>query len=208
MDLHSVGPKPIIDQHGIDFNKSEPDRYTFLTATLELLQSIEKCQEESCKNEINIFMHPVKLNDSEIVPLVMKYCNAKIDKLIKESDNKVTHLIHKYEKAVNENSSLSSEEKNAWLENIELMEGYLKQFLLNENAFECLLEEFVNFLYKQKIKKITFDLGNNYGFVLTYLQKFLTEHKPPLDAKLDVEVKDKKSIGHFLIFYPSSSLSQ
>ena len=38
-----VGSRPIISEHGISFDKNEPDKYIFLHAVMELLEVIEEC---------------------------------------------------------------------------------------------------------------------------------------------------------------------
>ncbi len=206
MNLEYVGPKPIVDQHGVDFDKSEPDRYIFIQAVLELLESIEACYNDSCGGIIDITTYTHKhLNNRELAELAKKHCSEKIEEIITEKELRLDTLIAEYKHNVQNNSLLQSEEKEAWLGNIDVMEDYYRQFVQNEVVYECLLDVLAEKLYKNKIKEILFDLGNNYGFVFSYLQNVLSEHKPPLDAEMQIEVKNGKTIGHFFIHHPKKA---
>ena len=48
MKLEYVGPKPIVDQYGVNFDKSKPDRYIFIQVVLELLESTNRHSMPRC----------------------------------------------------------------------------------------------------------------------------------------------------------------
>ena len=211
MELAYVGPKPIVDQHGVDFDKSEPDRYIFLYATIELLEIIEGCITiQGCSLEGDLIdiasTKPLRLSPSELVALVHKHCSGNIDAIVEKKEQKVTELITKLKQNVHENPNLNEDEKTAWLGNIEIMKDYYRQFVENEVVFESLLEVLSEDIYRRKTKEIRFLLGNNYGFVFSYLQNTLQEHNPPLDATIKMEVHNGATIGRLLIQHPKSSL--
>ncbi len=207
MKLQYVGPKPIVDQHGVTFDKSEPDRYIFLYAVLELLEFIEDCIKlPSCSISNDGIVDISHLNgltfgEKELIQLVQKHCNNNIDEIIQKRETKTQQLIEELKEKVN-NSSLDEDDKTAWLGNIEVMKNYYLQFVENEIVYECLLNVLANDIYNKKIKEIRFTLGNNYGFVFSYLQETLSEHKPPLDADMQIKVKDGKTIGYLYIKHP------
>ena len=206
MELQYVGAKPIVDQHGIDFDRSEPDRYIFIQAVLELIESIESCHRDSCNGIVDITAYTNKqFNNRELVELAKKHCSEKIEQIITEKELRLDTLIKEYKQNVHNNTLLQSQDKEAWLGNIDIMEGYYRQFVQNEVVYECLLDIFADELYQKRIKEIIFHLGNNYGFVFSYLQNVLSEHKPPLDAQMEVEVKGGKTVGHFTIRHPKKA---
>ena len=205
MKLEYIGPKPRVDQHGVDFDKSEPDRYIFLYATLELLEVIE-----DCVNTDRCYIHSeglidisdwqgMEISQKEIVDLVKKHCNNNIENLISKREEKTKELINSLKQDVQENENLAEDEKTAWLGNIDIMTPYYMQFIENELVFECLLNTLADDIYARKIKLIKFNLGKNYGFVFSYLQNVLSEHKPPIDCDLDVGVHNGKTVGEFKI---------
>jgi len=208
MKLEYVGPKPIIDQHGVDFDKSEPDRYIFLYATLELLEVIE-----DCVNTNQCYIHSEGLIDisdwngmdissKEIVSLVKKHCDANIEKLIDKREEKTKELISELKSDVEKNDYLGEDEKTAWLGNIDIMTPYYMQFIENELVYECLLNVLADDIYARKIQEIKFNLGKNYGFVFSYLQNVLNEHTPPVDTDVKVDIFNGKTVGRFLVKFP------
>ena len=206
MELQYVGAKPIVDQHGVNFDKSEPDRYIFIQAVLELIERVELCDENACDGMIDITDHPEKhFKGNELAELVKKHCSEKIETIISQKDQRLDTLIENYKHNVQNNSLLQNEEKEAWLGNIEIMTDYYRQFVQNEVVYECLLDILADKLYKMKIEEIVFELGNNFGFVFSYLQNVLSEHRPPLDVDMQIEVKNGKTVGHFYIRHPKKA---
>ena len=212
MKLAYVGPKPIVDQHGVNFDKSEPDRYIFLYATLELLEFIEGCVSlQGCsitEGVVDIVhVHPLKLSNDELVQLVHKHCSSNIDTILDKKEEKLSLLLAELIGNVENNPNLNEDEKTAWLGNIDIMKEYYMQFVENEVVFECLLEALAEDIYQRKTKEIRFSLGNNYGFVFSYLENVLAEHKPPLDVTMNMEVHNGTTIGHLEIKHPKTSLA-
>ncbi len=206
MELQYVGAKPIVDQHGVDFDRSEPDRYIFIQAVSEIIEKIEACHDDSCNGLVDITSHEGKRrNDRELVELAKKHCSERIESIITEKERRLDTLLLEYKQNVRNNSLLKPEEKEAWIGNIDIMEDYYRQFVQNEVVYECLLDVLAHDLYQKKIREIIFDLGNNYGFVFSYLQNVLGEHKPPLDAEMQIEVKNGQTIGHFYIRHPQKA---
>ena len=206
MELHYVGAKPIVDQHGVGFDKSEPDRYIFIQAVLELMKSIEACHEASCGSVVDITReHQKQPTRHELLEQVKRECGEQIEEIAKERQKRLDALVSKYKEDVHANRLLNTDEKEAWLGNIDVMEAYYRQFVQNEIVYECLLERLADRLYEKKIEEILFYLGNNYGFVFSYLQGVLAEHKPPLDVDMRIETKDGKTIGRFFIRYPKKA---
>jgi hypothetical protein len=208
MKLEYVGPKPIVDQHGVDFDKSEPDRYIFLYATLELLEVIEECV-----NTNSCYIHSegivdisnwegLDISPREVVALVKKHCDANLENIIDKREDKTKELIEELKKDVEDNQTLQEDEKTAWIGNIDIMTPYYMQFIENELVFECLLNVLAEDIYRRKIKEIKFNLGKNYGFVFSYLQNVLSEHNPPIDCDISVGIHNEKTIGTFKIKIP------
>ncbi len=208
MKLHYVGPKPRVDHHGVDFDKSEPDRYIFLYAVVELLEAIENCAALPACNipkegvlDISAF-EGLPLSTEQLIAHVQRHCDANIEGILKQRDRRLTQQITALKEEVHTNTLLASEDKEAWLGNIEIMQEYYRQFVENEVVYECLLEVLAEKIYRNGIKEIRFHVGKNYGFVFSYLQKVLQEHRPPLDATLELQVSGNKTVGHFSVTHP------
>jgi hypothetical protein len=208
MKLEYVGPKPVVSQHGVNFDKSEPDRYIFLHAAIELLEVIEECvNAKSCyieeQNKIDLTnWEGIQYSQAQLLDLVKKHCSDNLENIIEKREQKVSRLIEELKADVNANENLSEDDKIAWIGNIDIMSGYYKQYVENEIAYECLLDVLADDIYKRKLKEISFNLGKNYGFLFSYLQDVLSNHKPPIDCELKVEALDSKAVGRFLIKHP------
>jgi hypothetical protein len=211
MHIEYVGPKPIVDNHGITFDKSEPDRYVFLYAVVELLEIIEECVSLptcSISDDGVVDISQAKgiyFADDELIQLVKKHCDSNLENIIEKKENRTQELIQKLKNEVYQNQTLQEDDKTAWIGNIDVMKEYYMQFIQNEIVYECLLNVLADDIYKKKIKEIKFSLGKNYGFVFSYLQNVLSEHKPPLDADVKMDVENGKTIGRFFIKHPQKS---
>jgi len=211
MKIEYVGPKPRVDQHGIDFDKSEPDRYIFLYAVIELLEIIEECVtvnncEITADGVVNIAdFEGLTITSNELPHLVRKHCSENIQDIIDQKEQKTSRLLEALQTEVDQNTLLEADDKRAWLGNIAIMEEYYRQFVEKKVIYECLLEVLAHDIYKRKIKEIRFRVGKNYGFVFSYLQNVLAEHKPPLDASMELRVENGRTIGYFHITHPQTN---
>jgi len=192
MKLAYVGAKPIVSQHGVSFDQSKPDRYTFIEPTLLILEQIEDKSDES----VITLDTDIHFKKSKIEELVHKYCKD-IDKLTQERETHTKKLISELEQSVKDNSNLTADEKRAWLGNIKIMTNYYLQYVTNELVYKCLLEVLADRLTHSHIKQIKFNAVNNIGLALSHLIMVLRDHKPPLDATLNFDNVDGEVVGIF-----------
>ena len=191
MKISYVGAKPMVSQHGVDFDQSKPDRYTFIEPALLILKQIED------KNESVITLNTdIHFKNAQIEELVHKYCKD-IDKLAQERENHTKKLISDLEESVKNNSNLIEDEKRAWLGNIKIMTNYYLQYITNELVYKCLLEQLADILTHSHIDRIEFSAVNNIGLTFSHLIMLLRDHKPPLDATLNFENRDGDIVGIF-----------
>ncbi len=193
MKLKYVGAKPNVSGRGVTFDQSKPDRYTFLNAAVELLEALSFEVTEDKK----IYLYNVEGKErsgSELVTLLKKHC-ANPEEAFANLQEKTNALIEKYTRRVEENDNLSTDERRAWLGNIEIMRDYYLQYITNESAYHCALNALADKIHKSHIEEVTFPLGRNHGLVLSHLVDVLRDHKPPYDVTLSVESKDGESFG-------------
>jgi hypothetical protein len=189
MRLHYVGSKPIVNQRGVSFDDTRPDRYTFLSAALELLETLdfdEEQEERHIKKPL-----AVPYDGKELERKVEEICDD-IDALLAKTEEKTRELISELEEKVTQTSLLGAEEKRAWLGNIASMREYYLQYITNETVYRCLLEKMADRFIHSGIREITFPLKNNYGLVLQDLSYILKDHKPPFDAEIKVERREEE----------------
>ena len=193
--LKYVGAKPKVSQKGISFDVSKPDSYTFLSAAIELLETLDFTA--AAGKEVNL--HEVRskeYNSRELVELVSKYCD-NVDAIFDEGQAGTDALISEYRRKVAENPNLTYDEKQAWLGNIDIMHDYYLQYMTNERAYQCLLRTLADKIHENHIETVMVPLGRNYGLVLGNLANVLRDHKPPYDATMCIEEKD--GIGYAIL---------
>jgi hypothetical protein len=193
MELKYVGAKPSVSAKGVTFDQTKPDRYTFLNAAVELLEALSFEPTEDKK----LYLYDVsgkELKGSELVELLKKHC-ANPEEAFDSVQEKTNELIKKYSKKIKENDRLSTDERRAWLGNIEIMRDYYLQYITNEAAYQCALNALADKIHDSHIDEITFPLGRNHGLVLSHLVDVLRDYRPPYDTTLSVEEKNGEAVG-------------
>lgn len=193
MELKYVGAKPKVSARGVSFDQSKPDRYTFLNAAVELLEALSFEPTEDKK----IYLYEVsgkERSGKDLIDLLKKHC-ANPEEAFANVQEKTNALIEKYTSRVKENDTITTDERRAWLGNIEIMRDYYLQYVTNERAYQCALNALADKIHKSHIEEVTFPLGRNHGLVLSHLVDVLRDHRPPYDASLSIGAKDGETVG-------------
>ena len=191
--LQHVGAKPKVSGKGVTFGQTEPDRYTFLNAAVELLEALSF----EAKKDKEVYLYDIQkkeYNSRKLTELLKKHC-GDLDAVFASREEITKAMIKKYTDKVKKNDKISKDERRAWLGNIKVMHDYYLQYVTNEYAYECALNALAKKIHKSHIETITFPLGRNHGLVLSHLVDVLRDHKPPYDATLKVENKDGVAVG-------------
>jgi len=205
MTLEYVGPRPIISEHGIGFDKNEPDKYLFLHAVIELLEAIEECiPDKGCKrsDDGTIDLREWKgidFSHGELGVLIKKHCHD-VDTLIEEKDKKSNKTLLDLRKKIQQNTHLTADEKEAWLGNIIIMHDYYIQFIENDFIYEYMIKILAEEIHKRDIKEIRFSLHRNYGYVMSHLHDLsVLSYKLYFKSKLTIETYDNQIMGRLII---------
>jgi uncharacterized protein with gpF-like domain len=193
MELKYVGAKPAVSARGVTFDQTKPDRYTFLNAAVELLEALSFKPTEDKK----VYLYDTSEKErsgKELIELLKKHC-ANPQEAFDSLQEKTNALIERYTNQVKENEKLSTDERRAWLGNIEIMRDYYLQYVTNESAYQCALNALADKIHKSHIEEVAFPIGRNHGLVMSHLVDVLRDHKPPYDATLSAIVKDGATVG-------------
>ena len=193
MKLTYVGAKPRVSSKGVTFDQTKPDKYTFLNAVVELLESFKINEKVDKSLHLESIAHKNYAGD-ELVDMLSKHCENP-QKAFDTCQEDTNALIEKYTKQVENNSNLSKDEKIAWLGNIKYMRDYYLQYVTNESAYKCALHALADQIGKSHIDDIVFPMGRNYGLVTSHLVDILRDHKPAFDATLSIYMKDDIAMG-------------
>jgi len=187
MQLKYVGDMPLISKNGVGFDHTQPDKYKFLHAAVELLEALSYGAGETTQHLYRA--QDKELSSQELMDTIKKYV-SNLEAIFKSCDHKAHELIHELVDRVKANDDISEDEKVAWLENIKIMRDYYLQYVTNENAYQCALNTLADRLHSMHIETLTFPIGRNHGLVLSHLIDILRDHKPPYDATLRI-IEDK-----------------
>jgi len=193
MKLKYVGAKPKVSQHGVQFDQTKPDKYTFIHAAIELLETLNT----EMKSEKNLYLHNINTKEytsDELNDKIGIYC-PDMEQESDQLQEKTNELINEYREKVKANANLNNDERTAWLGNVDIMRDYYLQYITNESAYNCLLNTLADKLHTMHIAEMTFPLGRNYGLVCGDLINILRDRKPPYDAMLDVMERDGAAVG-------------
>lgn len=193
MELKYVGAKPRVSGKGVSFDQSQPDKYTFLTAAVELLEALSF----EVTGDKKVYLTPVsekEYNGRELYNLLKKHC-TDLEDVFDSREEKTNELIEEYIDKVKKNDTIKRDERSAWLGNIKIMRDYYLQYITNESAYQCALNALADKIHDSHIEDITFPLGRNHGLVLSHLVDVLQDHRPPYDATLSIEANAHEPFG-------------
>ena len=196
MELKYVGDMPLVSRTGVGFDKTQPDKYQFIYASIELLEALSY-------GETEVTQHLYRAQDKELKPrelleMIKKYV-PNIDEVFESCDTKAHDLVHDLVNRVKDNDSLSENGRTAWLENIKIMRAYYYQYVINQNAYEAALEVLGDEIHDGHIKEIRVPMFKNYGAVLTDLVGVLEKRKVPIDSEMIIEQRDEGIVAILFI---------
>lgn len=191
MFIKYVGEKPTISQHGITFNHAKEDKYIYLKGAIHILHLIDPKHEKEFDNNIP---------DREISILLQEY-EPNIEKSIKEKEKIYEKRLQHELKNVQENNALEEVEKEAWINNIKLMQPYRIQRSINKIYYEYAIEIIKNLINKEKIKKIVLPLDQIYFHLLNSIKNRLEIGREYHHSEIKIEMDKKHMVLNFNIDY-------
>jgi len=192
MKLKYVGDMPKVSSKGVGFDHTKPDKYMYLQAAVELLEALSYGATESTKH-----LYKTKdktLTSDELLVLLKKYI-TNIEDILKQRDANAKELVEKLQQRVQNNDSLSEDEKTAWLKNIEIMRDYYFQYVTNESAYEAALNALADEIHVAKVQEVKIPMFKNYGMVLNDLSELLKTRKAPIDSELLITQEENGLLG-------------
>jgi len=183
MTLEYAGPRPFINQHGIEFLDGKDDKYAYLAIALQILKGVDR---EYKKDKIYTYESDTKrLSSKEMLDIVVQY-EPNIEEIIEE---KVATYIEKlkFEKAELESrTNLKDVEKKVWLKNLDLMKNYRIQRTKNKIFYMITIEKIVDIIHRENIQSLQTPFYEKYWHVLQTIEGRFNTIKSPLQPNLEV----------------------
>jgi len=192
MELKYVGDMPKVSKHGVSFDHTKVDKYTYLTAAVELLEALSYGATETTKHLYN--SKNKEFSPKELLELLKKFCK-NLDEVFDKRQDKSNLLVQELIDRVQENDSLSDDGREAWLNNIDMMRDYYLQHTTNASAYQCALEALAQEVHDAQVKEVTIPIFRNYGIVLNDLIYVLENRKSPIDSKMKIEASEDGLVG-------------
>lgn len=192
MILTYVGALPRISSKGVGFDYSQPDRYTFLNAAVELMDALDFGPTPTTQHLHNTAGK--EYSGRELMELLTHYCRD-FKHILESREEKADGMLKELTQRVHDNKIIDEFERRAWLKNIELMHDYHLQYFTNESAYRCALATLAQEVHDARIKEVGFPMIRNYGIVLHDLIPILEHRRPPIDAELSI---DKQESGFYV----------
>jgi len=192
MELKYVGDMPKVSKNGVSFDHTKVDKYTYLTAAVELLEALSYGATETTKHLYN--SNGKEFTPKELLELLKKFCK-NLNDVFNKREEKSNSLVQALIDRVEENNSLSYDEKKTWLNNIDMMRDYYLQHITNTSAYECALDALGEEIHVAKIKEVSIPLFRNYGVVLNDLQYILENRKSPIDSDMKIVTTENGLVG-------------
>jgi len=196
MELKFVGDMPHVSKSGVRFDHTQPDKYKFLQAVVEMLEALSYGETETTKHLYKT--ENSELSAQELMRLIKKHI-PNIDDAFEKCDENAHNLVHDLVTRVRENDSLNEDEKTAWLENIKIMRAYYYQYVINKRAYERALEALGDEIHDGHIKEIRVPMFKNYGAVIADMIGVLQKRKAPIDSEVVIEKTNEGIVGKLLI---------
>jgi len=181
MTLKYVGPKPTITHHGVSFDTNKEDKYVYLNIVVQLIKALDH---KYIANKSYFYEEPNRLSDDEIIQTLKKYC-PNMDALLDKTNHSVEDEIEENKTRAHESSSLSEEDKEVLIKNINIMKEYMLQRAVNKAVYYCAMDILADIVKKDHIEYITTPMYHKYVHVLHSLQGSLRTEKYPIDTKMD-----------------------
>ena len=186
MQIKYVGPRPFINQHGIEFLTGKEDKYVYLNIAIQILIAIDHQYTEEHKS---YSYHPAtkRLSDKEMLEIMLSYDpsleeKAKIEEI--RYEEKIAQEIEK----VKHRENISDIEKEVWINNLEIMKPYRIQRAINKIYYMHAIEEIKEIIIKKHIKEIDTPFYEKFFHVLETIRGALEgdiRHSYPTDLKVE-----------------------
>ena len=181
--LKYIGPKPLISERGIDFDKNHDDKLNYLPVLLELIHALDHEYIEG--KQYTFDAHPENMSSYEIYITLQKQC-PNLDKMIADIEEKTAQEIEEHIERINKNNHLELDEKIAYANNLKIMKEYLTNFSINEALFNCTLKKLAEVVTRDHLDYIIVPMFQKFTYVLRQLQAVLEDQQHPIDTQLDI----------------------
>lgn len=189
MTLKYVGPKPIISHTGIDFDNNKEDKFAYLNITIQLLKALDHEYFEDKIYRYNADTN--RLSNDELLKEIKAYC-PNLEALMETKNYNTEEEIEHEMQRVQESDILKEEDKEAHLNNMNIMHDYITQRAINKSVYYCAINRLAKMLQKDQINYVITPMFQTFAHVLHSVQGVLRKSEFSIDTKIDIYQEDGK----------------
>ncbi len=152
LTLHYVGPKPIINQHGVFFKPGKEDKYLYLKSAVYLLLALDRQSRKRSHHTPN-----EHLSDEQILDILKAY-EPDLDRHIAQEEQRYEEHIEAMKNAARL-APVTGDERTAWLNNIEIMRPYLVQREINKLYYIHCIRAIKEIIHDEQLQEIDVDFS-------------------------------------------------
>jgi len=195
--LEYAGPKPIYSPSGIDFQINKEDKFIYLEALCELIETLDYDYlplDDTVEGEDEIHKN-VQIGANTYTPQTMFHLlhgyvhalNTLIDQRLDETTNMIDDDIDR----ARHNPHLSSQDRAVLIKNIEIMRSYQLQRSVNKCVYYAGVEALAGIVKARHIHQLTVTIEPHLLHVLHSLQGALKQLHPPVFSQIDIFEHDE-----------------
>lgn len=197
MKIEYAGPRPMISQHGVQFKDGKEDKYVYLMISIQILQAINKNYDGH--RSYSYDTSTKRFTDENIHEILNSY-DTTLENDVKKEEVYYSSKINDEIKNIYERENLTESEKNAWINNLEIMKKYRIQRAVNKIYYMHSIELIKEIIMRENIKEIDTPFYEKYWHVLQTIQGAVEEGRYSKHTSLKIEkIDDDAMIAKLLI---------
>lgn len=197
MKIEYAGPRPMISQHGIQFKDGKEDKYVYLMISIQILQAINKNYDGH--KSYSYDTSTKRFTDEEIHEILSSY-DTTLENDVQKEELYYSSKIQDEINNIQDRDNLTSNEKSAWVNNLEIMKKYRIQRAINKIYYMHSIELIKKIIMRENIKEIDTPFYEKYWHVLQTIQGSVEEGRYSKHTSLKIEkIDDDTMIAKLLI---------
>ena len=178
-EIKYAGPKPTVSQHGVMFDYSKDDRFQFIEILVHLIEAFNRHTHNG--ETLHFSIKNNELSSQEMINILKRYV-PDLDERIENEIKEFLKVEEEEKKHVREIKDLTSEEKEVWLKNIDLVHDINIQRTINKAIYHAAVEVLGRELLKDHIKKLVIPMQGRYHHIAKSLSYMLDHLKTPVKS--------------------------
>ncbi len=187
MKIEYSGPSPVISERGISFKDGKADKYNYLRIAIQILNAISH---EYDGHKIYTYdVNERRINGEEMLAAILKF-HPDVEEVMNEEIKSFLQYLEEEKDEVNNRASLNKDEKEVYINNLNIMKDYRVQRMTNKFFYKHVVETIKEQIVLNKIKELNTPFYENFWHVLQSIQGELAGAKSSINTKLETLEKN------------------